>query len=148
MAAARSRAFGRHQREPQTAVGGEALLRREVVDVEVLRGHGQPAGRGRGVEDHQRIAGALGTHRVDGDPGRGLVVRAGVDIQPRGRLEGAGSPGSNVRMSCSPGGAICAAFANFEPNSPNDGNCPRSSIRPNVAMSQNAVEPPLPRITS
>ena len=43
---------------------------------------------------------------------------------------------------------MLAAFANFEPNSPNDRNCPRSSMSPNVAMSQNAVDPPLPSTTS
>ena len=44
--------------------------------------------------------------------------------------------------------AAADADANFDENSPNDACMLRSSISPNVAMSQNAVAPPLPRRTS
>ena len=58
-------------------------------------------------------------------------------------------PGSEVMTVGAPRcGAVFAALANFEPNSPKVRNCARSLMRPNVAASQNAVEPPLPRITS
>ena len=45
-------------------------------------------------------------------------------------------------------GAALAAVANFEENSPNDRCWLFSRISPNVAMSQNAVAPPLPSTTS
>ncbi len=45
-------------------------------------------------------------------------------------------------------GAADEALANFEENSPKDRCWLFSRIRPNVAMSQNAVAPPLPRMTS
>jgi phosphoserine aminotransferase len=45
-------------------------------------------------------------------------------------------------------GAAAAAEANFEENSPNDRCWLFSRISPNVAMSQNAVAPPLPSTTS
>ncbi len=58
-------------------------------------------------------------------------------------------PGSEVITVGSPrNGALWAALANFEENSPNDRCWLRSRIRPNVAMSQNAVAPPLPSTTS
>jgi hypothetical protein len=41
-----------------------------------------------------------------------------------------------------------ADAANFEENSPNTKCCDFFSIKPNVAISQNAVEPPLPKTTS
>ena len=41
---------GRAQRDPQPAVGGEALLRGEVVDVDLGRVPRQPAGAGGGVD--------------------------------------------------------------------------------------------------
>ena len=44
--------------------------------------------------------------------------------------------------------APVTACANFAPNSPKVANWARSRIRPNVATSQNAVVPPLPRTTS
>ena len=58
-------------------------------------------------------------------------------------------PGSEeMTVGSASQGASLAAFANFELNSPNVRCCDLFSIRPCVAMSQNAVEPPLPRITS
>ena len=45
-------------------------------------------------------------------------------------------------------GAAFAAAANFDENSPNDRCWLLSRISPNVAMSQNAVAPPLPSTTS
>ena len=62
----RSSAAGRHQRDPQPAVGGEALLRREVVDVGLAQVDRQAAGAGRRVDQHQRAAvgaGAPGARR-------------------------------------------------------------------------------------
>ena len=50
--------------------------------------------------------------------------------------------------SASQGAAFAAALANFEENSPNDRCWLFSRIRPKVAMSQNAVAPPLPSTTS
>ena len=58
-------------------------------------------------------------------------------------------PGSDLMTVGSPrNGASFAADANFDENSPKTKCCERSSINPNVAISQNAVDPPLPRITS
>ncbi len=45
-------------------------------------------------------------------------------------------------------GAALAAVANFDENSPNERCWLWASISPNVAASQNAVVPPLPRATS
>ena len=68
-------------------------------------------------------------------------------------------PASAIGIGCVPGavdstsgssrnGAAAAACANFDENSPNVRCWLRCSIRPNVAMSQNTVDPPLPSITS
>lgn len=58
-------------------------------------------------------------------------------------------PGSEaITVGSASQGASLAALANFELNSPKLRCCDLFSIRPWVAMSQNAVEPPLPRITS
>ena len=45
-------------------------------------------------------------------------------------------------------GAADAAPANFDENSPNTRCWLRRSMRPNVATSQNAVDPPLPSTIS
>lgn len=69
------------------------------------------------------------------------------------------TPASATGSGCVPGseeitdgssshGASFAALANFEENSPKVRCCDFRSMRPAVAMSQKAVEPPLPRITS
>ena len=58
-------------------------------------------------------------------------------------------PGSEVRMSDGArNGAWSVALANFEPNSPKLRCWARSRTRLKAAASQNAVEPPTPRITS
>lgn len=58
-------------------------------------------------------------------------------------------PGSDFTIVGSAShGASCAALANFEENSPKDRCWDFSVISPWVAMSQNAVEPPLPSTTS
>ena len=49
---------GAQQREPQAAVGAEALLRREVVGVGLRDVHRQPAGAGGGVDQDERAVGA------------------------------------------------------------------------------------------
>jgi hypothetical protein len=69
------------QRQPQPAVGGERLLRREVVDVGLRGVQRQPA-RARGpVDDHERtVVGPRHPRHLDGHPGRGLVVGPRVDI--------------------------------------------------------------------
>ena len=68
---------------------------------------------------------------------------------PASATNSGASPGSEVMIVGSPScGAVLAALANFEPNSPKLRNCARSRSRPKVAMSQKAVEPPLPRMTS
>ena len=68
-------------REPEATVGGEALLRGEVVDVGVADVHRQTAGaRGR-VDQHERIVVEPG--RPDDrhhHAGRGLVVRPGDHV--------------------------------------------------------------------
>ena len=48
------------QRQPQAAVGGEALLRREVVDVGLRRVERQAAGAGGRVDEDERVAVAAG----------------------------------------------------------------------------------------
>jgi hypothetical protein len=69
------------------------------------------------------------------------------------------TPASATASGCVPGsaettsgsashGASLAALANLELNSPKLRCCDLFSIRPWVAMSQNAVDPPLPRMTS
>ena len=55
ISSARASAARRHQRDPQAAVGGEALLRREVVGVDLGEVDGQAAGAGRGVDEHERV---------------------------------------------------------------------------------------------
>src|SRR3954447_4713793 len=62
----------------------------------------------------------------------------------RGRVPVADS----ITVGSARNGALRAAVANFEENSPKDRCWLRSRIRPNVATSQNAVAPPLPSTTS
>ena len=85
---------GGDQRDPQAAVGAEALLRPEVVDVGLADVHRQPARPAGGVHDDQRARVGPG-HPADrhGDAGGGLVVgeRVGVHARLRPRLRvGAG----------------------------------------------------------
>jgi len=59
------------------------------------------------------------------------------------------SPGSAVTTTGSPrNGAPCATLANLAENSPKERCSERSRIRPNAAMSQKQVAPPLPSATS
>ena len=55
--------------------------------------------------------------------------------------------GDAITVGSSSHGAAVAALANFDENSPNDRCCDFCRIRPNAAISQNAVVPPLPRTT-
>jgi hypothetical protein len=58
-------------------------------------------------------------------------------------------PGSALRTVGWPrNGASATALANLAPNSPKLANWARSRMSPNVATSQKAVVPPLPRTTS
>ena len=76
---------GRHQRDPQAAVGGEALLRREVVDV----GLGDVDRQARRRPTSRRPARARRRRSPSGratghhDAGGGLVVRPRVDVDAR-----------------------------------------------------------------
>ena len=71
------------QREPQAAVGGEALLRREVVRVGAAGVERQSAGARRRVDDDERVVGAGGPAHRNHHAGRRLVVRPGDDVGPR-----------------------------------------------------------------
>ena len=76
---------GRQQREPQAPVGGERLLRGEVVDVRLRDVDRQPAGaRGR-VDEHEGVR-RRPSGRTTGamTPGRGLVVRPRVGVDAVG----------------------------------------------------------------
>src|SRR5699024_284778 len=71
----------REQRDPQPTLGGEGLLRGEVVGVRLGYVHCHSAGRRGGVDQHQLIgSGALRPTDRRHHAGRGLVVRPGVDI--------------------------------------------------------------------
>jgi len=71
---------GRQQRDPQAAVGGEGLLRREEVDVGLAGVERQPARRRGRVDDHQRVAGDPLDRRHHA--GGGLVVGDRIDVDP------------------------------------------------------------------
>ena len=45
----------RHQGDPEAAVGGEGLLRGEVVGVDLVEVDGQAAGTGGGVDQDERV---------------------------------------------------------------------------------------------
>ena len=92
----RSMAAGDSAGQPQAAVGGEALLGGEVVDVGLGGVERQPAGRRGGVDAapaRRRPAGPPDGH---GHAGRGLVVGQGVEVDagvgagPRGGCRRAG----------------------------------------------------------
>ncbi len=69
---------GGAQREPEPTVAGEALLRREVVHVEVGGLDREPTGAGRGVDQHEAVV--AGAAHVGHHAGRRLVVRVGVGV--------------------------------------------------------------------
>ena len=56
--------------------------------------------------------------------------------------------GDSMTVGASSHGAAAVTLANFDENSPNDRCCALWSTRPNAAISQNAVVPPLPSTTS
>ena len=71
---------GAQKREPESAVGAEALLRREVVGVGLSDVDGQ-AGRGRcPIDQHQCVIGVRRPRHRDHDAGRRLVVGPGDHI--------------------------------------------------------------------
>ena len=79
--------------QPQPAVGGQALLRGEVVDVDLGRVEAQAAGGRGGVDQHERPSAPLGPPQRRGDAGRGLVVGEAVGVDVGGGLglgDGAG----------------------------------------------------------
>ena len=72
---------GGAQREPEPAVAGEALLGREVVDVELGRLDREATGARRRVDQHEAVV-ARPVH-VGHHAGRRLVVRVGVRVDGR-----------------------------------------------------------------
>ena len=100
-----------HQREPEAALGAEALLRGEVVGVGVGDVDRQPAGARGGVDQDQGVARALRAAHGHGDPGRGLVVgpgdHVGGGIGARlGRVAGLGLDDDRVREERRAGGHL------------------------------------------
>jgi hypothetical protein len=76
-------------------------------------------------------------------------VRPRVDVDPGLGDRQASVPGSAVMIEDSPrNGAAEVTLPNLVENSPKAQCWARSRTRPKAAMSQNAVEPPLPRTTS
>jgi hypothetical protein len=109
-----------HQRDPQPAVGGEALLRGEVVGVGLGRVDGQAAGAGGGVDDDELAVGRRrGPHDGHGDP-----VEVSLCAQARtsqvGSACGSGAlPGSaRTTTGSARKGAPRVDSANFAENSP------------------------------
>ena len=93
--------------QPEAAVGAEGLLRGEVVDVGLGGVERQAAGAGGGVDEDERIAGALRAPHVDHDAGRGLVVRPGDRVGGGigGRLGGVAGIGLDQDRVAEEGGA-------------------------------------------
>ncbi len=99
------------QRDPQAAVGGEALLRREVVGVDLRDVDGQPAGAGRGVDRDERVGGAGRAKHRRHHAGGGLVVSPrdqvgplGLDPRRVGRVAGVGRDDDGICEERSAGG--------------------------------------------
>ena len=107
--------------EPEPAVAGEVLLRREVVDVGLRGVEAQPTRpRGR-VDEHELVgAGAVGPTDREHDAGRGLVLRASSTRRRRRSPAGSGwVPGAlSITSGSSRWGAAFVAAANFDENSP------------------------------
>ena len=79
---------GAEQREPQPAVGGEALLRGKVIGVGLHQLDRQPAGAGGGVDQHECLSRVGGADHGNHHAGGGLVVRPRQRIDPRPRGAG------------------------------------------------------------
>src|SRR5690606_9072835 len=71
--------------DPQAAVRGQRLLRREVVGVDLRGVEPQAAGRRGAVDEHEPL-GTLGAAGRDRHARRGLVVGEAVGVDVRGRL--------------------------------------------------------------
>ena len=144
---------GRRARgEPQAAVGGEALLRGEVVDVDLGRvDHGSPPAAevaSTSDERRRRRPGAAQLHR---HAGRGLVVGEGVRGRRRrsatDRRVGARRSVDDDRLAEVRRGGARPRRTWRRTRRTRGAGCARS-MSPNVATSQNTVVPPLPRTTS
>ena len=141
----------REQREPEAAVGAEALLRGEVVSVELARIHGacrqqrwwrrrapgRPSSAPRDPADRH------------GDAGRGLVMgeRVGVDAGLGLRRQGACPALTRSTDGSASQGAACGHPGELGRELAEGQVLGRCEIKPNAADSQNAVVPPLPSTT-
>ena len=110
----------RERRQPQAAVGAEALLGREVVDVglaEVGRQAARAAGR---VDQDQRVARVVGALDLDHHAGRGLVVGPGDGVGPGvgARIAGRRPDRPRRRSDRRGTGRRRSTFANLLENSP------------------------------
>ena len=134
----RSIAAGEHEREPEPAVAGEALLRREVVDVEVGRDRRGARRRPTCASTSTRPS-APGRRDVGHHAGGRLVVRVRVGVD--GRVGDQLGVGAGLRLDARPGRRGTArravTAANFDENSPNTRCSARRSMRPKAAASQN-----------
>ena len=136
------RAAGEQQRQPQPAVGGEALLRREVVDVDLGRGPRQPAGAdvaSTSDEARRRRRPAQVHHHA----GRGLVVGEGVDVDAGvgdRRRVGAGLGAATIVGRVEVGRPAPRRRRTSTRTRRTRGAGCVGSISPNVATSQNTVD--------
>jgi hypothetical protein len=104
------------------------------------------------------VASTRSTASTPTPAGRRTGTATPVEVSLCG-VQYASTPGSATRPGALPGsatrtdgsarnGASLTALTNFPPNSPKLASWAQSRIRLNAATSQNAVVPPLPRITS
>ena len=75
-------------------------------------------------------------------------MRPGVDVDALDGSAAVRVPAGALRTSGASSHGAAAAAANLPPNSPKTRFWLRFSMRPKAAASQNAVEPPLPRMIS
>ncbi len=117
---------GAEQREPQAAVGSEALLRREVVGVGLGDVDGQPAGAGGGVDrDERSIAPPAGRRTGTITPVEVSLCAHAIRSAPpsaacrrRGRRVGGVAGVGGHHDGSSRNGAPSVTGANFWENSP------------------------------
>jgi hypothetical protein len=110
---------GGEQRDPQPAVGGEALLRGEVVDVDLGEIDGETAAAEVASTTTSASSSIPGPRERHHHAGRRLVVGERVDVDAvLGRRERVGSGGMTFDGSPRCGAAADAA-KNFDENSPN-----------------------------